>query len=149
MTIIQRPKHLLNPFDPEMAAFIHAKLRSKGIRLRLGHSVEGFRQEGDNVEVLLKDAASVTTDLVILAIGVTPDSHLAVEAGIKTGIKGSIAVNDRMETSVPDIYAVGDAVEVQHRITGAKSLIALAGPANREGSLRTISAAGTAGIPVP
>lgn len=135
VTIIQRPKHLLNPFDPEMAAFIHAKLRSKGIRLRLGHSVEGFRQEGDNVEVLLKDAASVTTDLVILAIGVTPDSHLAVEAGIKTGIKGSIAVNDRMETSVPDIYAVGDAVEVQHRITGAKSLIALAGPANRQGRI--------------
>ena len=135
VTIIQRPKHLLNPFDPEMAAFIHAKLRSKGIRLMLGHSVEGFRQEGDNVEVLLKDAASVTTDLVILAIGVTPDSHLAVEAGIKTGIKGSIAVNDRMETSVPDIYAVGDAVEVQHRITGAKSLIALAGPANRQGRI--------------
>ena len=135
VTIIQRPKHLLNPFDPEMAAFIHAKLRSKGIRLMLGHSVEGFRQEGDNVEVLLKDAAPVTTDLVILAIGVTPDSHLAVEAGIKTGIKGSIAVNDRMETSVPDIYAVGDAVEVQHRITGAKSLIALAGPANRQGRI--------------
>ena len=135
VTIIQRPKYLLNPFDPEMAAFIHAKLRSKGIRLMLGHSVEGFRQEGDNVEVLLKDAAPVTTDLVILAIGVTPDSHLAVEAGIKTGIKGSIAVNDRMETSVPDIYAVGDAVEVQHRITGAKSLIALAGPANRQGRI--------------
>ena len=135
VTIIQRPKYLLNPFDPEMAAFIHAKLRSKGIRLMLGHSVEGFRQEGDNVEVLLKDAAPVTTDLVILAIGVTPDSHLAVEAGIKTGIKGSIAVNDRMETSAPDIYAVGDAVEVQHRITGAKSLIALAGPANRQGRI--------------
>lgn len=120
VTIVQRPKQLLNPFDPDMAAFIHAKLRSRGIRLLLGHSVEGFREKENTMEVLLKDAASVSADLVILAIGVAPDSHLAAEAGLKQGIKGSIAVNDRMETSVPDIYAVGDAVEVEHQITGEK-----------------------------
>ena len=87
------------------------------------------------MEVLLKDAASVSADLVILAIGVAPDSHLAAEAGLKQGIKGSIAVNDRMETSVPDIYAAGDAVEVEHQITGEKTLISLAGPANRQGRI--------------
>lgn len=135
VTIVQRPSQLLNPFDPEMAAFVHARLRSKGIRLMLGRSVEGFRQEGGRAEVVLKDTAPLQADLIILAIGVTPDSRLAAEAGLKLGIKGSIAVNDRMETSVPDIYAVGDAVEVEHRITGAKSLISLAGPANRQGRI--------------
>ena len=135
VTIVQRPKQLLNPFDPDMAAFIHAKLRSRGIRLLLGHSVEGFREKENTMEVLLKDAASVSADLVILAIGVAPDSHLAAEAGLKQGIKGSIAVNDRMETSVPDIYAVGDVVEVEHQITGEKTLISLAGPANRQGRI--------------
>lgn len=135
VTIVQRPKQLLNPFDPDMAAFIHAKLRSRGIRLLLGHSVEGFREKENTMEVLLKDAASVSADLVILSIGVAPDSHLAAEAGLKQGIKGSIAVNDRMETSVPDIYAVGDAVEVEHQITGEKTLISLAGPANRQGRI--------------
>lgn len=135
VTIIQRPRQLLNPFDPDMAAFVHAKLRSRGIRLMLGSSVEGFRRKGNGVEVLLKDEVPAAADMAVMAVGVTPDSHLAAEAGIKLGIKGSIAVNDRMETSVPDIYAVGDAVEVEHRITGAKSLISLAGPANRQGRI--------------
>ncbi len=135
VTVIQRPRQLLNPFDPDMAAFVHAKLRSRGIRLMLGSSVEGFRRKGNSVEVLLKDEVPAAADMAVMAVGVTPDSHLAAEAGIKLGIKGSIAVNDRMETSVPDIYAVGDAVEVEHRITGAKSLISLAGPANRQGRI--------------
>lgn len=135
VTVIQRPRQLLNPFDPDMAAFVHAKLRSRGIRLMLGSSVEGFRRKGNGVEVLLKDEVPAAADMAVMAVGVTPDSHLAAEAGIKLGIKGSIAVNDRMETSVPDIYAVGDAVEVEHRITGAKSLISLAGPANRQGRI--------------
>lgn len=86
--------------------------------------------------------------MVVMAIGVTPDSHLAAEAGLEQGMKGSILVNDRMETSVPDIYAVGDAVQVKHYVTGQDALISLAGPANRQGeSLLIIFAAGTAGIP--
>lgn len=135
VTIVQRPKQLLNPLDAEMAAFVHAKLRKKGVRLMLGHSVEGFEQDGSAVKVLLKGEEPLKADMVVLAIGVTPDTQLAKEAGLELGIKGSIAVNDRMETSVPDIYAVGDAVAARHFITGEKALISLAGPANKQGRI--------------
>lgn len=135
VTIVQRPRQLLNPLDSDMAAFVHAKLRARGIELMLGHSVEGFEKDDDGLKVLLKDAPALKTDMVLLAIGVTPDTALAKEAGLKLGIKNSIQVNDRMETSVPDIYAVGDAVEVTHYITGEKALISLAGPANKQGRI--------------
>ena len=135
VTVVQRPRQLLNPLDADMAAFLHAKLRQKGVRLHLGCTVEGFAANGDRVNVLLKDEAPLTADMVVLAIGVTPDSHLAKEAGLKLGVKGSIQVNDRMETSVPDIYAVGDAVQVKHFVTGEDTLIALAGPANKQGRI--------------
>ena len=135
VTIVQRPRQLMTPFDPEMAAFIHAKMRKKGVHLMLGHSVEGFREENGAVQVLLKGEETLSADMVILAIGVTPDTPLAREAGLKLGLKGSILVNDRMETSVPDIYAVGDAVEVRHFVTGEEALISLAGPANKQGRI--------------
>ena len=135
VTIVQRPRQLMTPFDPEMAAFIHAKMRKKGVHLMLGHSVEGFREENGAVQVLLKGEEALSADMVILAIGVTPDTPLAREAGLKLGLKGSILVNDRMETSVPDIYAVGDAVEVRHFVTGEEALISLAGPANKQGRI--------------
>ncbi len=135
VTIVQRPKQLMNPFDPEMAAFIHAEMRKHGVQLALGHTVEGFAEKDGGIDVLLKDAAPLHADMVVLAIGVTPDSHLGQEAGLETGIKGSIVVNDRMETSVPDIYAVGDAVQVQHFVTGQNALISLAGPANKQGRI--------------
>lgn len=133
VTIVQRPNQLLNPLDYEMACFVHAKMREKGIRLMLGHSVEGFEKAGDQVNVLIKGEQPIKTDTVLLAIGVAPDTHLAKEAGLTLGIKNSIVVNDRMETSAPDIYAVGDAVEVRHFVTGSKALISLAGPANKQG----------------
>ena len=135
VTIVQRPNQLLNPLDYEMACFVHAKMREKGIRLMLGHSVEGFEKAGDQVNVLIKGEQTIKTDMVLLAIGVAPDTHLAKEAGLTLGIKNSIVVNDRMETSAPDIYAVGDAVEVQHFVTGSKALISLAGPANKQGRI--------------
>lgn len=135
VTIVQRPKQLLNPLDAEMAAFVHAKLRKHGVRLMLGHSVEGFEQDGSAVKVLLKGEEPLKADMVVLAIGVTPDTQLAKEAGLELGVKGSIAVNDRMETSAPDIYAVGDAVAARHFITGEKALISLAGPANKQGRI--------------
>lgn len=135
VTIVQRPKQLLNPLDAEMAAFIHAKLRKHGVQLMLGHSVEGFEQDGSAVKVLLKGEEPLKADMVVLAIGVTPDTQLAKEAGLELGVKGSIAVNDRMETSAPDIYAVGDAVAARHFITGEKALISLAGPANKQGRI--------------
>ena len=135
VTIVQRPKHLLTPFDADMAAFIHAELRRHGIKLALGYSVEGFAPCSSGVRVLLENAEPLHADMVILAIGVTPDTALAKNAGLELGLRGSIAVNDRMETSVPDIYAVGDAVQVTNAVTGQDALIALAGPANRQGRI--------------
>lgn len=135
VTIVQRPKQLMNPFDSEMAAFIHGEMRKHGVKLALGYTVEGFEEKNNGIDVLLQDEKPLHADMVILAIGVTPDSSLAREAGLELGMKGSIAVNDRMETSVPDIYAVGDAVQVKHFVTGEDALIALAGPANKQGRI--------------
>ena len=135
VTIVQRPKQLMNPFDADMAAFIHAEVRKHGVQLALGHSVAGFEEKNGGIQVLLKDHPPLQADLVVLAIGVTPESQLAKDAGLALGMKGSILVNDRMETSVPDIYAVGDAVQVKHYVTGEDALIALAGPANKQGRI--------------
>ena len=135
VTIVQRPKQLMNPFDADMASFIHNEMRRHGVKLALGHTVEGFEERDGGVDVLLKDEAPLHADMVILAIGVSPETTLAKDAGLELGIKGSIVVNDRMETSVPDIYAVGDAVQVKHFVTGQDTLISLAGPANKQGRI--------------
>ena len=135
VTIVQRPKQLMNPFDADMASFIHSELRKHGVKLALGRTVEGFAEANGGVDVLLKDEAPLHADMVVLAIGVTPDTALAKEAGLELGIKGSIVVNDRMETSIPDIYAAGDAVQVKHSVTGEDTLISLAGPANKQGRI--------------
>jgi NADPH-dependent 2,4-dienoyl-CoA reductase/sulfur reductase-like enzyme/rhodanese-related sulfurtransferase len=135
VTIVQRPKQLMNPFDEDLAAFIHNEVRKAGIHLSLGQTVEGFQERNSGVDVILRDSAPLHADMVILAIGVTPESKLATDAGLTLGIKGSILVNDRMETSVPDIFAVGDAVQVKHSVTGEDTLISLAGPANKQGRI--------------
>lgn len=135
VTIIQRPKQLMNPFDEDMASFIHSEMRSHGIRLLLGHTVEGFEETENGVRVLLKEEAPLSADMAVLAIGVSPDTRLAEMAGLKLGIKNSIIVNERMETSVPNIFAVGDAVQVKHFVSGEDSLISLAGPANKQGRI--------------
>lgn len=135
VTIIQKPRQLMSPFDSDMASFIHAEMRRHGVKLALGYRAEGFEEKNGGIDVLLKDSAPVHADMVILAIGVTPESSLAKDAGLALGLKGSILVNDRMETSVPDIYAVGDAVQVKHYVTGEDALIALAGPANKQGRI--------------
>ena len=135
VTIVQRPKQLMNPFDADMASMIHSEMRKHGVKLALGYTVEGFEERNGGVDVLLKDNAPLHADMVVLAIGVTPDTALAREAGLELGIKGSIVVNDRMETSVRDIYAAGDAVQVKHYVTGEDALISLAGPANKQGRI--------------
>lgn len=135
VTIVQRPSQLLSPFDADMAAFIHNQMRKNGIKLALGASVTGFQEDAEGISVLLKDGNPIHGDMVVLAIGVTPESHLAQDAGLALGMKESILVNDRMETSIKDIYAVGDAVQVKHTVTGADSLIPLAGPANKQGRI--------------
>lgn len=135
VTILQRPKHLMNTLDHDMATLVHAKFRSKDVVLKLGADVTGFEPKEDGVHVQLKDGQSIPADLVLLAIGVSPESTLAKEAGLELGIKGAIVVNDRMETSAADVYAVGDAVQVKHTVTGLDAVISLAGPANKQGRI--------------
>lgn len=135
VTIVQRPKQLMSPFDPDMAAFIHSEMRKHGVKLALGHTVEGFAKKEDGIDILLKEEPPLHADMVVLAIGVTPDTQLAKNAGLELGIKGSILVNERMETSAPNVYAIGDAVQVRHYVTGQDTLISLAGPANKQGRI--------------
>ena len=134
VTVVQRPKQLMNTLDYDMATLVHNKLRSKGISLKLGGDVIGF-DEKEDLQVLLKDDEPIPTDMVLMVIGVSPETTLAKKAGLELGIKGAIVVNDKMETSVPDIYAVGDAVQVKHTVTGNYAVISLAGPANKQGRI--------------
>ena len=135
VTIVQRPVQLMNTLDYDMAAFIHAKMREQGAVLKFGSNVTGFGAQDGFVEVYLQNEEPLRADMAVLAIGVSPDTAIAAQAGIRLGIKGSIVVNDRMETSVPDIYAVGDAVQVRHSVSGRDALISLAGPANKQGRI--------------
>jgi NADPH-dependent 2,4-dienoyl-CoA reductase/sulfur reductase-like enzyme len=135
VTIVQRAKQLLTPFDADMASFIHAEMRRHGVKLVLGRSVTGFAEAQKGVTVQLDCGEALHTDMVILALGVTPDTALAREAGLALGMKDSILVNDKMETSVSDIYAVGDAVQVKHAVSSKDALISLAGPANKQGRI--------------
>ena len=132
VTIVQRPMQLMSPFDPEMAAFIHGEVRRNGVHLALGRTVEGFEEHDGQVDVLLAGGEKLTADMAVMALGVTPDTALARDAGLALGLKGSILVNDRMETSCPGIYAVGDAVQVKNLVSGEAALISLAGPANKQ-----------------
>ena len=129
-TLLQR-----GPLDYDMACQIHSYLRGRGVDLRLNQTVTGFYEEDGRLYTQLEGREAVGADLAILAIGVAPETHLAKEAGLSLGIRESILVNERMETSDPDIYAVGDAVQVRHFVSGADSLIALAGPANKQGRI--------------
>ncbi len=135
VVIVEQAKQLMTTLDADMASFVHAKMRTLGIELRLGKTVAGFSQNGNTVQTLFDNGESLCSDMVLLAIGVTPDTQLVKDAGIKLGVRGSIAVNERMETSIPDIYAVGDAIEVTHFVTGQKVLVSLAGPANKQGRI--------------
>lgn len=135
VTIVQKLNHLLNPMDYDMATFLHGKMRSRGIRLVLGKSVAGLSAAREGIQVQVENHPPLTADMVILAIGVRPDNSLAKDAGLALGAAGSILVNDRMETALPDIYAVGDAVQIRHQVSGKDVRIALAGPANKQGRI--------------
>ena len=135
VTVVQRGNQLMNTLDYDMATMIHSKLRSEGLNLKLNGDVIGFEEKDDGISVLLQHDTPIKTDMVILAIGVAPDNILAKDANMELGIKGAIVVNDKMETSISDIYAVGDAVQVKHTITGNNAVISLAGPANKQGRI--------------
>lgn len=132
VTLVEAAPQLMAPFDGDMAAFIHAEVRAAGVKLVLGGMVDGFESNGKSLGVRLKDGDTISCDIAVLAIGVAPDTALAKDAGFELGIKGSIVVNERMETSVPDVYAVGDAVQIKNYVTGKPALISLAGPANKQ-----------------
>lgn len=135
VTVVQSGSQLMNPFDPEMAAFIHSELRRNGVKLIFGNTVLEINGGAEGVEVTLDKGCKLCADMAALAIGVTPDTELAKNAGLKLGRKESIVVNDRMETSAPDVYAVGDAVQVKNLVVGEDDLISLAGPANKQGRI--------------
>lgn len=130
VTVVQRSSHVMPTIDGDMAAILHNYMRKNGIKLCLNTVVE--------------DLSKLESDLIILAVGVTPESTLAKEAGLELGLKGAIVTDTHMQTSNPDIYAVGDAVEVVHHVTGKKAVISLAGPANKQGR---IAADNICGIP--
>lgn len=135
VTLVEAADQLMAPFDSDIASFIHSEVRKNGVNLMLGRFVEGFADTEDGIDVKLKDSRTLHADMVVMAIGVAPETALAKDAGLELGIKGSIVVNDRMETSVPDIYAVGDAVQVKNFVTDEDALISLAGPANKQGRI--------------
>ena len=134
VTLVERLPQVLQTLDPEMAAVVADELRRRGVCLRLGRSLAGFALEQGLVRAItLDDGSEVETDLVVLALGVRPDTRLARAAGLALGPSGGIRVDEYMRTSAPEIYAVGDAVEYVHAVTGQPALVPLAGPATRAG----------------
>jgi NADPH-dependent 2,4-dienoyl-CoA reductase/sulfur reductase-like enzyme/rhodanese-related sulfurtransferase len=140
VTLVELAPQVMPPLDPEMAAFVADHLVASGIALRLGAGVEGFEaRDGGGLRVRVDDGERIDTDLVILAIGVRPETTLARQAGLELGEAGGIRVDDRMLTNDPRIWAVGDAIEVRDVVTGAERPLALAGPANRQGRIAAAS----------
>lgn len=134
-TLIQLDPQILINIDYDMIVPVHKYLIDKGLDLKVNKAVKGFDPNNEHIKVELESGESLETDLVIMAIGVAPENNLAKEAGLKLGFKGAIVVNEKMQTSDEDIYAVGDAVEIEQKVLGKKTMISLAGPANEQGRL--------------
>ncbi|MEJ2016421.1 MAG: FAD-dependent oxidoreductase, partial [Limibacillus sp.] len=136
VTLIQKLPQVLGPLDPEVARLVEEHVKRNGVRVVLNDGAAEFAQlDGGAIEVKTLSGKTYPADLVILAIGVRPDTTLAKAAGLEIGERGGIRVDEHMRTSDPDIFAVGDAVEVRDAVTGEWSLVALAGPANRQGRI--------------
>lgn len=142
VTIVEAAPQALSILDEDMVPQVHTLFRQNGIKIILGSGIVSFEAGSNETTCILANGNMISADLVLLAIGVVPDTEFAYMANLKTGIKGSIIVNDRMETSEPDIYAVGDAIAVKHFITGQQTLISLAGPANKQGRIVADNIAG-------
>jgi pyruvate/2-oxoglutarate dehydrogenase complex dihydrolipoamide dehydrogenase (E3) component/rhodanese-related sulfurtransferase len=134
-TVVELQNQVLLPFDKEMTTPIAEHLAAKGVSLLLGQSAEAFEQGPDGLVVRLKSGQELPAQLVVLGVGVRPESKLAVAAGLEVGPRGGIRVNEHLQTSDPDIYAVGDATEVKDFVTGESTQVPLAGPANRQGRI--------------
>jgi NADPH-dependent 2,4-dienoyl-CoA reductase/sulfur reductase-like enzyme/rhodanese-related sulfurtransferase len=136
VTLIERGPHVMPPLDPEMARLVERYMVKHGVKLMLNDGVTAFQQAAHGtLEVQTNSGISIQADVVILAIGVRPETALAKMAGLEIGARGGIRVDEHMRTSNPDIFAVGDAVEVKDFVTGQWTLIPLAGPANRQGRI--------------
>jgi CoA-disulfide reductase len=133
VTIVEKGDQIMTPIDYEMASILHTHLKEKGVKLLLENGVESFTHQGK--KVVLSDGTEIETDITILSIGVRPENELAKTAGLEVGERGGIIVNEYLQTSNEDIFAVGDAVEVVDYISGTKAMIPLAGPANRQGRI--------------
>ena len=134
-TVVELQDQVLPPFDKEMTTPIAQELASKGVSLLLGQSAEAFESAPDGLVVRLKSGQRLPAQLVVLGVGVRPENKLAVDAGLEVGPRGGIRVNEHLQTSDPDIYAVGDAIEVKDFVTGDPTQVPLAGPANRQGRI--------------
>jgi NADPH-dependent 2,4-dienoyl-CoA reductase/sulfur reductase-like enzyme/rhodanese-related sulfurtransferase len=135
VTIIELMNQILGPLDYEMATLVHQHLKENEVEFYLSDPVQGIKHEGSCQILELESGQKVKTDMVIMGVGVRPENSLAKEAGLEIGITGGIEVNDYLQTSDPDIYAVGDAIEVSDYISGNPALIPLAGPANKQGRI--------------
>jgi CoA-disulfide reductase len=133
VTLIEMANQIMAPIDFEMASILHTHLKEKGVQLILENGVKSFADQGNRV--ILSDGTEIQTDMTILSIGVRPENEIAKTAGLELGERGGIVVNEILQTSNEDIYAVGDAVEVVDYISGTKAMIPLAGPANRQGRI--------------
>jgi NADPH-dependent 2,4-dienoyl-CoA reductase/sulfur reductase-like enzyme/rhodanese-related sulfurtransferase len=134
-TMVELADQIMPPMDAEMAVPLHQEMRRNGVRLQLKDAVQGISEGGEGLELLMRSGKILHTDMVILAIGVRPENSLAKMAGLEVGEKGGIKVDSHMATSAPNVWAVGDAIEVNDFVTGAKAQIPLAGPANRQGRI--------------
>lgn len=135
VSLVEAAPQILAPFDSEMAAIIEKELIQHGVQLTTGDGVKAFEDSDNAINVILASGTVLTADFVVLAIGVAPDTSFLKDSGIALGPKGHIVVNERMQTSIPDVYAVGDAIEVVNFVTGLKTAIPLAGPANKQGRI--------------
>ncbi len=144
VTVVQLTDQVLPTLDGDMAALVHEQLRRHGVTLRLNTAATGFERREGRIATFIQDDTPIVSDFVILAAGVAPESALAKEAGLALGLRGAIRTDAHMRTSDPDIYAVGDAVEVSHLVTGQPALIALAGPANKQGRIAADNICGIA-----
>lgn len=134
-TLVEGADQILLPLDYEMAAIVHSHMKDKNVELYLSDKVERFEDRGDHTVVYLGSGRRLQADMVVLAIGVRPETTLARSCGLELGSTGGIRVDSHLQTSDPDIYAVGDAIEVTQFISGRQALIPLAGPANRQGRM--------------
>lgn len=132
VTLIEGSNQLLGQLDGDMASFVHVKLKNLGIRFFLNTVVSKFEDTGKGLNVFVDNQMILQTDIVLMTIGVVPETSFIKNTSITLGIKGSIVVNEKMETSIEDIYAVGDAIEVNNFVTNERGLILLAGPANKQ-----------------